>query len=73
MDGRGRFQDNIIIERFWRSVKYEEVYTKDYSDGRDAFENLKNYFVFYNQERPHDSLGKRTPEHVYLFDKERIN
>jgi putative transposase len=73
MDGRGCFQDNIFIERLWRSVKYEEVYTKDYSDGRDAFENLKNYFVFYNQERPHDSLGKRTPEQVYLFDKERIN
>jgi len=73
MDGRGRFQDNIFIERLWRSVKYEEVYLKNYSDGRDAFENLKNYFLFYNQERPHDSLGKMTPEHAYLFDKERIN
>ena len=72
MDGRGRFQDNIFIERLWRSVKYEEVYLKNYSDGRDAFENLKNYFLFYNQERPHDSLGKMTPEHAYLFDKERI-
>jgi putative transposase len=71
IEGRGRFQDNISIERLWRTVKYEEVYTKDYSDGRDAFENLKNYFVFYNQERPHDSLGKRTQsKYIYLTKSE---
>ena len=72
MDGRGRFQDNIFIERLWRSVKYEGVYLKDYRDGRDAFENLKTYFILYNRKRPHKSLGNRTPENVYLFDKERI-
>lgn len=66
MDGRGRFQDNIFVERLWRSVKYEEVYLKDYRNGCEAYESLKEYFSFYNQERPHVSLNNRTPEIVYL-------
>jgi putative transposase len=61
MDGRGRALDNIMIERLWRSVKYEEVYLKDYRNGRDAFKGLKNYFAFYNNERLHQSLGYQTP------------
>ena len=73
MDGRGRCLDNIFIERLWRTVKYEEVYLKDYQDGREARESLKEYFSFYNRERSHASLQKSTPEAVYLIDKERIN
>jgi len=65
MDGRGRAIDNIFIERLWRSVKYESVYIRDYSDGRTAFENLTEYFRFYNYKRPHSSLGKITPSKVY--------
>ncbi len=65
MDGRGRCFDNIMVERLWRSVKYEEVYLKDYRDGWEAADGLKNYFGFYNYERPHQSLGYRTPAEVY--------
>lgn len=65
MDGRGRAFDNIMIERLWRSVKYEEVYTKDYEDVRAARENLGPYFEFYNQERLHQSLEYMTPAEVY--------
>lgn len=73
MDGRGRFQDNIFVERLWRTVKYEEVYLKDYQDGRDAYKSLKEYFAFYNKERPHEALNKMTPKSSYLIDKERLN
>lgn len=66
MDGRGRVTDNIFIERLWRTVKYEEVYLKDYTDVPEAITNLKTYFAFYNQERPHQSLGYQTPEAVYI-------
>ena len=65
MDGRGRALDNIMIERLWRSVKYEEVYLKDYRNGRDAFQGLKDYFGFYNYERLHQSLGYQTPAYVH--------
>ena len=65
MDGVGRCYDNIMIERLWRSVKYEEVYLKDYEDGWDAEENLLGYFRFYNYERPHQGLGNRTPAEIY--------
>lgn len=65
MDGRGRALDNVFVERLWRSVKYEEVYLKDYSDVAEARENLRRYFEFYNRERLHQSLGYRTPEAVY--------
>ena len=66
MDGRGRCLDNIFSERLWRSVKYEEVYLKDYASGDDAFRGLKNYFKFYNGERLHQSLGYRTPASLYF-------
>ena len=66
MDGRGRAIDNVFVERLWRSVKYEEVYLKDYADVPEAMDNLRTYFRFYNQERPHQSLGYRTPRAVYF-------
>jgi putative transposase len=66
MDGKGRALDNIIVERLWRSVKYEEVYIKDYEQGKDAYDGLFGYFGFFNNERPHQSLGYRTPSAVYF-------
>jgi putative transposase len=66
MDGRGRAMDNIFVERLWRTVKYEEVYLKDYAGVAEAARNLGNYFRFYNQERPHQALGYRTPAEVYF-------
>lgn len=69
MDGRGRAFDNIFIERLWRSVKYEDIYLKDYRDGWEAREGIGNYFLFYNQERLHSALDYRTPAEVY-FEKE---
>ena len=65
MDGRGRTFDNIMIERLWRSVKYEEVYLKDYEGFIDAWKGLSAYFLFYNNERPHQSLGYKPPVEVY--------
>ena len=65
MDGKGSFYDNIFVERLWRSVKYEEVYLKDYFSVRDARENIGAYFDFYNGKRPHQSLGWKTPQEVY--------
>jgi len=69
MDGRGRVFDNIFVERLWRSVKYEEVYPKDYQTVDEARQNLTGYFHFYNYERLHQSLEYRTPAEVY-FDYE---
>jgi putative transposase len=66
MDGRGRVFDNIFIERLWRSVKYEEVYLKDYESVAVAVRSLGEYFAFYNEERPHQSLGYATPAEVYF-------
>jgi len=66
MDGRGRALDNVFIERLWRTVKYEEVYIRDYGSGSDAFQNLMRYFKFYNTKRPHRSLEGATPFEVYL-------
>jgi putative transposase len=65
MDGKGRATDNIMVERLWRTVKYEDVYLKDYSTVPELVEGLKRYFDFYNTERPHDSLGTRTPDEAY--------
>jgi len=65
MDGRGRALDNVFIERLWRSVKYEEVYLKDYATAWDAEDSLAAYFEFYCQTRIHQSLGYRTPAAVY--------
>ena len=65
MDGKGRYIDNIFVERLWRTVKYEEVYLKAYSGGREARVGIDDYFHFYNTQRPHQSLGNRTPGEVY--------
>jgi len=65
MDGRGRVFDNIFSERLWRTVKYEEVYLKDYADPREAREGLRAYFRFYNEQRLHQALDYRTPAEVY--------
>jgi len=65
MDGRGRAFDNIMVERLWRSVKYEDVYPKGYHSFSDAEEGLKTYFGFYNKARPHQGLKYQTPAEVY--------
>jgi putative transposase len=66
MDGKGRAIDNIFTERLWRSIKYEEVYLNSYETPREARERLRNYLLFYNRERPHQSLGYRTPSEVHF-------
>ena len=65
MDGRGRCFDNIFVERLWRTVKQEEVYLKEYLDVWEAEESLRKYFYFYNFQRPHQSLGYKTPFEIY--------
>jgi putative transposase len=65
MDGRGRCMDNIFIERLWRSLKYEEVYLKDYESVKEARTGIERYLRFYNQERLHQSLDYRTPVAIY--------
>lgn len=69
MDGKGRAIDNVFIERLWRTVKYEEVYLKSYSCGREALRELRKYFEFYNHRRPHSSLDGKTPGSVFLKKK----
>jgi putative transposase len=66
MDGRGRAIDNVFVERLWRSVKYEEVYLKDYASVWDAEDSLASYFRFYCHQRIHQTLGYRTPAEVYF-------
>jgi putative transposase len=65
MDGKGRYLDNIFIERLWRSLKYEEVYLKAYEDIKQARTSIADYFRFYNFDRPHQALGYLTPWEVY--------
>jgi putative transposase len=64
-DGRGRALDNVFVERLWRSVKYEDIYIKDYERVPDLESGLAAHFWFYDEERPHQSLGYRTPGEVY--------
>jgi putative transposase len=65
MDGRGRALDNIFVERLWRTVKYEDVYLKDYQTPRQVYCGLVDYFGYYNHKRPHQALAYRTPAWVY--------
>jgi putative transposase len=65
MDGKGRYLDNIFVERLWRTVKYEEVYLRAYEGVREARARIEAYMNFYNNERPHQALGYRTPAQVY--------
>ena len=65
MDGRGRALDNVFIERLWRTIKYEDIYLKDYEDVDELYEGLTSYLAFYDRERPHQALDYRTPNEVY--------
>ena len=65
MDGKGRYTDNIFVERLWRTVKYEEVYLKAYTNASEARRELGAYLRFYNNLRPHQALGYRTPAEVF--------
>jgi putative transposase len=71
MDGKGRWIDNVFVERLWRSLKYEEVYLKAYESIRQAELEIGNYFVFYNEERKHQGLNDLTPDQVY-YSKQRF-
>jgi putative transposase len=66
MDGKGRWMDNVFIERLWRSVKYEEIYLHEHSTVTGLEAALEQWFARYNTWRPHQALDNRTPEHVYL-------
>lgn len=68
MDGKGRALDNIFVERLWRSVKYENIYLKDYQNGADLYYGMDDYFSFYNTIRPHQSLKYQVPAEVHLSD-----
>ena len=70
MDGKGRYLDNIFVERLWRSIKYEEVYLKAYQDRRRGRTGINAYLEFYNRQRPHQALGYRTPAEVYQHGQE---
>ena len=65
MDGRGRALDNIYIERFWRSLKYEKIFLNPANGGLDLYENIREYVTFYNQERRHTEIGKVPPDVIY--------
>ncbi len=65
MDGRGRCYDNIFIERLWRSIKYELIYIQEFEDGKHLTDEVKKWFNWYNEERPHQALDYRTPDEVY--------
>jgi len=69
MDGKGRFADNILIERFWRSIKYEDIYLNHYGSMVAAQAGIENYFNYYNNERPHQALGYKTPQNIYYNNK----
>ena len=66
MDGKGRWVDNVFVERLWKSVKYEEVYLHAYDSVTQARQGLERYFRFYNERRPHASLDGQTPDQVYF-------
>ena len=72
MDGKGRYQDNIFVERLWRTVKYEEVYLKAYASVLEAQRGLEDYFRFYNGLRPHQALGYRTPAEVFYGEQKAV-
>jgi putative transposase len=66
MDGKGAWRDNVFIERIWKSVKYEEVYLKAYANVPEARASIRKYLDFYNGRRPHQSLGRQTPDQAYF-------
>jgi putative transposase len=72
MDGRGRFMDNIFIERLWRSIKYEEAHLKAYADGREARAGIGSWMTFYNSRRPHQAMNNQTPMAVWRAGIDKI-
>jgi putative transposase len=72
MDGRGRFLDNIFIERLWRSIKYEEIHLKAYADGREARAGIGSWMNFYNEDRPHQAMGDQMPMAVWRAGMKKI-
>ena len=68
MDSKGRALDNIFVERLWRSVKYEDIYIKQYVTVDDLYNGLRSYFEFYNHERPHQSLNYKTPYDIHFSE-----
>jgi putative transposase len=72
MDGKGRFKDNIFIERLWRTLKYERIYLKAYETGAELFKDLTIWFAHYNEKRKHSSLDKRTPDEAYSQGLEKL-
>ena len=72
MDGKGRWRDNVFVERLWRSLKYEEVYLKAYETPKQAEAEIKQYFRFYNEKRRHQGLNKQTPDVVYYNGLEKL-
>ncbi len=73
MDGKGRAIDNIFVERLWRTVKYEDIYLKAYTDGWQLEAGLTAYFTFYNEKRFHQALAYQTPEAVFKAREQTIN
>jgi putative transposase len=73
MDGQGRWRDNIYVERFWRSLKYEDIYLRSYDSVKDMKRGLSRYFQFYNTQRFHQSLDYRTPDDMYKSFRTDIN
>ena len=72
MDGKGRFKDNIFIERLWRTLKYERIYLRTYETGAELFKDLTTWFAGYNEKRKHSSLDKRTPDEAYFQGLEKL-
>jgi len=66
MDGKGRWRDNVFVERIWKSIKYEEVYLHAYASVGEARQSIGRYIDFYNTTRPHSSLKAQTPDQVYF-------
>ena len=71
MDGRGRYLDNIFIERLWRSLKQEAIYLEEITDGFQARRVVKGWMAFYNTERPHSALDRQTPDDAYWTGLEK--
>jgi putative transposase len=66
MDGKGAWRDNVFVERVWKSVKYEEVYLKAYANVPEVRPSIRKHLDFYNGQRPHQSLGRQTPDQAYF-------
>lgn len=73
MDGKGRYKDNIFIERLWRTLKYEKIYLKSYETGVELSQDLTIWFNYYNENRKHSSLDKQTPNEAYFRGLEKFN